>query len=62
MFNKKELIQAFGYPCTTKKKVMQVLGYKDYTQVRSLFHGLPKRGALYWSEDIATRLIEEVTY
>ena len=62
MIDKEKLRKALGYPFTSKKEVLTALGYSDYGSVSKFFYGLARIGSKYWTDDVITRLLEEVQY
>ena len=62
MFDRKKMKVAFGGPFTTKKQVMEAVGWKKYDRVRPYFRGLPKIGQKYWTDDVIDRMLDDVTY
>lgn len=59
---RKQMREAFGFPFTSKKKVMNAMGYSRYTEVRKYFYGLQRMGQRFFTDDVIGRILEEVTY
>lgn len=62
MLNKATLRTAFGYPFTSKKKVMEALAVKDYASVNPYFYGIAKLGERYFTDDVIDKMMDAVIY
>lgn len=62
VFDRKKMKNAFGGDFTSKKQVLDAIGWKDYACVRPYFYGLPRIGKKYWTDDVIDRMLEDVQY
>ena len=53
---------AFGHPFTTMKTVRDVMGYKQYCDIRKYFDGLPRIGRKYFTDDVIEKIIGDIQY
>lgn len=62
MLSKSELIKKLGDPFTYRKRVAEVMQYKDAHYVDKYLRGLPRVGTRYFSIDVADRILASVKY
>ena len=59
---RKQMRSAFGHPFTTKKKVMEVMDYKQYNEINKFFLGLGRIGSKYFTDEVIEKILGEVSY
>lgn len=59
---REQMRSAFGFPFTSKKKVMNAMGYSRHTEIRKYFYGLQRVGQRFFTDDVIEKILEEVTY
>ena len=60
VLTKTKLITALGGDFTTRKKIAEVLHYKNPASVDRYLKGLPRVcGTRYWTEDVVARILQE---
>ena len=57
-----QMRKAFGHPFTSKKKVMEAMGYKRHTEVNPYFLDLPKAGSRFFTDDVIERILNSIEY
>ena len=62
MLNQNELVKRLGDPFTTRKRVADLMHYKDARYVDKFLRGLPRVGTRYFSEDVAERILQGVKW
>ena len=62
MFDRKRMKAAFGGDFTSKKQVLDAVGWKDYASVNPYFYGLPRIGKKYWTDDVIDKMLADVKY
>lgn len=61
MTSKEKIVAKLGSGFCTKRRIADVLGYKDARSVERFISGLERfAGSRYWSEDVADRIMGEL--